>query len=1325
MHISLGRVSRLVLAFSLCLSMNVFAASDEEVDDEEIIEEVLVTGSFIRRDNFDIPSPIDVTTELDLELAGTADLGDIIFDQTFQYGVNANAVPFDGYQTGADDQQWNQGQAVWANLRGLGTRATMTMMDGHRLPADTNTWGRRTGVDVNGTYPTIAIGRIETILDGASALYGSEAVGGVINIIPKKDFEGVEISYDRSQALDNGAPTTNLSLLAGIQGERGGAIFAIELRDQERMRFTDRPDYILTAADPWLGSTYTPWWHDAGGRSNPADYHVPARHPDGTLVAYQDWSYSPEHSFTGAWGNPGSAAAGKGFSLRRTDPGCGYGFGSGPDYWSPGNREADKNTRNSASAIDNVGGGYNELSSQERFISGKESPGSSLPLPGNFLNGLLHAHTNVWDGGGCIMSLSDMQDMQAESNANKGMAYFEYEFNDYIKLKGELVMSTNDYNTRDVTGETDELDFGGFLSENAPYVIGENPGNPFRAYADGSSTGGGFVGARNGWLDWDDTNGDGLYDYGIENGEYYIFAQDANGDGIPDRDFNGDGIADVGAQGNPSAAVVMLSDLIDSDGDGLMDRFDQDTLGNGGVRLFEDVFVFGLNVNPKQPHNNNVEWLHNDGGLIYQRRFIRDDTRLRMGAEISIPNTDWIIDADYIWSKGRRVNNYPEPVLALYVDALRCKAGPDGDQCWNPFSTTYLATNADGQFIGDEANAFPSDDDPGWTPPDDPAVNTELEGRNAGIVMAYNQQDLGMTIFDVILSNGNLFDLPWNDQPVGIAIGYHQRLETEEWKPNASNTTGTGGGNRGLRSSEQETNAFFLEVQIPLLEHDFWGSAELQIAARYAEIETTGKIGQQGTSKFDTMIPKVAIRYAPTDWLSFRSSLTEGFVTPGLYALFGEPDTVGETGSVGDYICNNVAEIADCDGIASMGGSVANVLIGNSPNSSLGAEESDLVNAGISLRLFQGDLNIDIDWTHVEFRGRVEQVGATSNVYSNATGFGDYLRGSCPGTVPDWDNTSDLTRDPAEQAVIDGWIAADADGIIDRIDYRAIVGQAELDCRLGAALSWVATDANNGGGERAIGQSALVRDGGPNSLGLTLVETPWLEQGATITETIIYALRYSFDAEQIPFIGGDFGSFAVAGSATQFLEASIQRYKSIGCESPSEWGICPGDNPMAGISIDGVGNSNGSNFNGPGNLLYLPLAPTPEFRVQASLRWFYGNHTAQMTGNWHSSVTNLNIAWDEQRERGLLSDSEAAFEESRRCSQQPSFVCSFQGLLRWDFSYTYNKPDFMGTNNLNVNVAIRNVFDELPDPKTLPGGFNGYLDSIMGRTGYVRVTMSL
>lgn len=1306
MHKTLRRYVLLWLSLSLCFfSGNVFAE-----DEGEVIEEVIVTGSYIRRDNFDLPSPITVTTEVDLELAGTSDLGDVIFDQTFQYGVNANATPFEG--GGADDQQWNQGQEVWANLRGLGTRATMTMSDSHRLLADTNTWGRRTGVDVNATYPSIAIGRVETILDGASALYGAEAVGGVINIIPKKDFEGLELEYNHSQAFDRGAPTTNLGLLAGVQGERGGAIFAMELRDQERMRFTDRPDYILASADPWEGNSYTTWWNDSAGRSNPAEYNVPQRNAVGELIpqwggpfpANLDGDHPGGHYVTGALQQ-----------IVTLDPGCAYGFGNGHDDRGTLHPVTGQFRSNDRFGV--VPEWYSaDMTSAERFQKPLVAY-NSFRLPGNNLNGTIDPRGRPQ----CRNTISDYQDMQAASNHDKAMAYFEYEFNDYVKMRGEIVVSMNTYNTRDVTGGLDEVDTTTLLGAFHPIVIGDNPGNPYRAFADGLGIGG-FTGVADGILNWDDVNGDRLYDYGVEAGEAYVFAQDANGDGIPDRDFDGDGTADVGAQGDPGAIVLLMSLVDDADGDGLPDRFDQDVLGAGGVRLFEDVIVRGgeLNVHPKQPHNNNIEWAVNDGGvtgLHYKRRFIRDNIRLRLGAEVSIPKTDWIVDFDYVHSQGRRVNFYPEPQLSNYVKALRCQAGPKGDACWNPFSTSWLATNGDGQLIGDPTIPFPADDDPGWTPPDDPAVNTELENRYAGIILNQNQQDLKMKIVDIVASTGSLFDLPWNDLPVGFAVGGHFRVEEEEWRPNSPNQMAIGGGKRGLRSSDQETEAVFAELQLPLLDHETFGVAELQIAARYAEITTTGKIGQQGKATFDTTIPKVAFRYSPNDWISFRGSLTEGFVTPGLYALFGEPDTSSSKGSVADYICDNLPEIDDCANATPLTGVVPDVGVGNSPNSELDAEFSDLYNLGVSFRLLDGDLVLDADFTHVDFNGRVEQIGASSNVGFNALGFKDYLQAQCPGTVPDWDNPS-----PNPNAPSDGSLS-----LLTLDQYRELVGQAELDCRLNAAISWVNTDANGGIGERALGSSRMERGRGPNGLGLSLVETPWVEQGELTTETMIYSLRYRFDAEQIPAIGGDWGSFALNVSATQMIEQSMQRYTSLGCDDGDRvaaTGRCPGDNPYVGIRVDGVGNRNTTSFVGPGEGLYSVLPNTPEFRVNVGLRWFMGNHTAQLSGRWHDSVTNLNIAWDELRAGGHLSDAESDILETERCSRQPAEICGIDSRDYWDISYTYNRPDFFGF-NANVNVAIRNVFDTYPTPIQTSSGYDGYLDNIMGRTGYVRLSMSM
>lgn len=76
-----------------------------------------------------------------------------------------------------------------ANLRGLGADATLTLLNGHRLPYDS----ALQGVDIS-AIPLAAVDRIEILPDGASAIYGSDAVGGVVNVVLRRDFEGVTTS---------------------------------------------------------------------------------------------------------------------------------------------------------------------------------------------------------------------------------------------------------------------------------------------------------------------------------------------------------------------------------------------------------------------------------------------------------------------------------------------------------------------------------------------------------------------------------------------------------------------------------------------------------------------------------------------------------------------------------------------------------------------------------------------------------------------------------------------------------------------------------------------------------------------------------------------------------------------------------------------------------------------------------------------------------------------------------------------------------------------------------------------------------------------------
>ena len=150
--------------------------------------------------------------------------------------------------------------------------------------------------------------------------------------------------------------------------------------------------------------------------------------------------------------------------------------------------------------------------------------------------------------------------------------------------------------------------------------------------------------------------------------------------------------------------------------------------------------------------------------------------RIRLGTEITIPDTEWIIDFDWISAWSKREEDYAEPVWPWTVASMRCQGGQMNDACWNPFSTAWLDSNEYGQLL--EA----------WRNPDHPAANTELEHRYAGVLLRHDQRNIRMDVIDAVVSNGAIFDLPWNDSPVGLAAGIHHRLESEEYRPNQLST---------------------------------------------------------------------------------------------------------------------------------------------------------------------------------------------------------------------------------------------------------------------------------------------------------------------------------------------------------------------------------------------------------------------------------------------------------------------------------------------------------------------------------------------------------
>ena len=663
------------------------APSEAEEEDEDV-ETMVVTGSFIRRETFDLPSPTDTIDEVDLEFSGTPDIGDVIFDQTYQVGVNANAAPFEF--GGGDDQSEQLGAEVFANLRGLGTRATMTMMDGHRVPANVqgySFWTRRAGTDVTNLYPSIAIGRVETILDGASALYGSEAVSGVVNFIPRKNFDGLEVRYQVQQQVEDGTPSKSIGLLAGAQGERTSAIFAMEIRDEERWEATARPDFIVSSTG-WTGQMLPTYGES--DRGFPGNWRVPHRAATGELEVppLAGWKNFPDPAdarsgfvaSSGPWflypSTPGQnnyfipappdqqsvrdgrRVYGATFdygaamndttdelrTVNRYDPGCGFHFGAGHDDLGD------------PATADEFGLGYNDATKKGNFLNGYTT-GNIRGIETRSFGDERGSHGA---GESCRRVTSDWQDLRARSDRQSGMGYFEHEFNDYFTVRGELVASSMEYDTRDRAFQIDEWNQGNtFFGPDVAVAIGSNPGNPFRAFADGSNACDYMpslagcdefspLGLRldlanqevdpipdafhaDTFLSYIDANGDSRYNYMEEAGELLVYAQDINGDGLPDRDLNGDGMVDdaelanVAAQKDPAYRVLLLSMEADTDGDGVPDRL---AYGNGFGVVGADFNRDGMaDVYVANDMTVNQLWI-NRGGL----RFV--DSASAMGAAV-------------------------------------------------------------------------------------------------------------------------------------------------------------------------------------------------------------------------------------------------------------------------------------------------------------------------------------------------------------------------------------------------------------------------------------------------------------------------------------------------------------------------------------------------------------------------------------------------------------------------------------------------------------------------------------------------------------------
>ena len=222
------------------------------------LEEVVVTGSFIRNSAFAQNNPVDSVTAQDLAESGAPNIANYIRELT--YTQNTNTVA----NVNAGNSGGQTSFAATFNLRGLGENSTLTLMDGTR------------SVD-NGTstlLPDIAIDRLEVVLDGGSALYGSDAVAGVVNMIPVKDFEGIKTRLYHQGDERGDFETNKAAIMLGRRFDNGiNWVGAADYSRTTPLMTFERPR-TLRADYGWANSGNPGVWREVQGATpNPGGVH--------------------------------------------------------------------------------------------------------------------------------------------------------------------------------------------------------------------------------------------------------------------------------------------------------------------------------------------------------------------------------------------------------------------------------------------------------------------------------------------------------------------------------------------------------------------------------------------------------------------------------------------------------------------------------------------------------------------------------------------------------------------------------------------------------------------------------------------------------------------------------------------------------------------------------------------------------------------------------------------------------------------------------------------------------------------------------------------
>lgn len=231
----LAKAISLAMAFGTVSGLSLStAAMAQDADDEAVeekVEKIQVTGSRIRRADMEGALPVTVIDRQAIEFSGQTSVADLLRNTSF------NSTGSFRPQSGSSAQGVSQ-----INLRGLGASRSLVLIDGRRLARSPSTGSSQ---DLN-TIPAAAVERVEILSDGASAVYGSDAIGGVVNVIMRKDFNGVELKLGKASIEREGGDREEGSIIFGTSSDKGSMLGGVSW---------NKRDIIFARDFPWYDST--------------------------------------------------------------------------------------------------------------------------------------------------------------------------------------------------------------------------------------------------------------------------------------------------------------------------------------------------------------------------------------------------------------------------------------------------------------------------------------------------------------------------------------------------------------------------------------------------------------------------------------------------------------------------------------------------------------------------------------------------------------------------------------------------------------------------------------------------------------------------------------------------------------------------------------------------------------------------------------------------------------------------------------------------------------------------------------------------------------